>query len=142
MTRGPGRVLGVDLGDVRVGLAISDPLGLTAQPLGPLPAAPARDRLARLAAIVREREVVRVVVGHPLLLSGEAGARARASEAFAERLRREVACPVDLWDERLTTVQAERALIEGEVRRRRRREVVDAAAAAILLQSWLDAHPS
>lgn len=141
MTGGRGRVLGVDLGDVRIGLAISDPLGLTAQPLGRLPAASARDRLARLAAIVRERDVVRVVVGHPLLLSGEAGTRARASEAFVERLRGEVACPVDLWDERLTTAQAERALIEGDVRRGRRREVVDAAAAAILLQSWLDAHP-
>ena len=82
-----------------------------------------------------------VVVGHPLLLSGERGDAAHDAERFAERLDRQVGSPVHLWDERLSTAQAQRALIEGNVRRARRREVVDAAAATLILQSWLDAQP-
>lgn len=138
MSEGPGRVLAIDLGSVRVGLSLSDPLGLTAQPLGRLERKTLRAGMGPIASLVREHGVVRIVVGHPLLLSGSAGERARDAEAFARRLGSALAIPVQLWDERMTTVQAERALIEGEVRRRRRREIVDAAAATILLQSWLD----
>lgn len=133
-----GRALGLDLGSVRVGLALSDPLGLTAQPYGRLPRRDLDRDLAPLLTLAKEREVATFVVGHPLLLSGKAGAGAEDAERFAERLRRAVAIPVVLWDERLTTVQAERSLREGEVRGRRRREVVDATAAALMLQSWLD----
>ena len=139
MSERPGRVLAVDLGTVRVGLALSDPLRMTGQPLGRIARRALRDDLAALLEIVRENEVAVVVVGHPLLMSGVSGERAQDAEAFVERLRSEVSCPVVLWDERLTSVQANRALIEGNVRRRNRRDVVDAAAAAILLQSWLDA---
>jgi putative Holliday junction resolvase len=92
-----------------------------------------------LTDIVREHDVAVVVVGHPLLMSGIAGEKAQDAEAFVERLRAVVPCPVVLWDERLTSVQANRALLEGNVSRRDRRDVVDAAAAALLLQSWLDA---
>ena len=141
MTELPGRVLGVDLGTVRIGLALSDPLRLTAQPFGRVERKAVRADLAPLLEITRAREVSAVVVGHPLLLSGGAGEGARDAEAFAERLKPVVGCPVHLWDERLTTVQATRALIEGNVRRARRREVVDAAAAALMLQSWLDSQP-
>jgi putative Holliday junction resolvase len=135
------RVLAVDLGTVRVGLALSDPLGLTAQPAGKIARRSLRDSLEPLLAIVRAHDVATVVVGHPLLMSGEAGTRAKDAETFVARLRAELSCPVVLWDERLTSVQANRALLEGDVSRRKRRDVVDAAAAALLLQSWLDAQP-
>ena len=141
MTERAGRVLAVDLGTVRVGLALSDPLRITGQPMGRLPRRALRDDMDVLIGIVRANEVAVVVVGHPLLMSGIAGERALDAQAFVERLRSDIACPVVLWDERLTTVQAERALIEGNVSRRNRRKVVDAAAAALLLQSWLDAQP-
>jgi len=139
LTEEPGRVLAIDLGTVRVGLALSDPLRLTGQPLGRLDRRALRDGLDALTDIIRERGVSVVVVGHPLLMSGLAGERAADAEKFADRLRAAVPIPVVLWDERLTTVIAERALVEGNVRRKARREVVDAAAAALLLQSWLDA---
>jgi putative Holliday junction resolvase len=133
-----GRALGLDLGSVRVGVALSDPLGLTAQPFGILKRRDLTRDLAPLLALVRAHEVVTIVVGHPLLLSGAAGASASDAERFVERLSPLAQVPVVLWDERLTTVQAERALREGGVRGPRRRQLVDAAAAAIMLQSWLD----
>ncbi len=139
MIGGPGRVLAVDLGTVRVGLALSDPLRLTGQPLGRLARRALGAGLEALVEVVSANDVTVVVVGHPLLMSGIAGARALDAQEFAERLRSSIECPVVLWDERLTSVQAERALIEGNVKRRTRREVVDATAAALLLQSWLDA---
>lgn len=139
MTAPAPRALGVDLGTVRVGLALSDPLGLTAQPIGKLPRKTLDRDLAALLDLVRRHDVATIVVGHPLLLSGERGARARDAEAFADTLRAACAATVTLWDERLTTVQAERSLRESSLSGRRRREVVDAAAATVLLQSWLDA---
>jgi putative Holliday junction resolvase len=139
LTDRAARVLALDLGSARIGLALSDPLGVTAQPAGKLDRSLLKRGLSPLVALVREHDVATVVVGHPLLMSGEAGTKAKEAEAFAEKLRGAVACPVVLWDERLTTVQANRALLEGDVRRSRRREVVDAAAATLLLQSWLDA---
>ncbi len=139
MTDGAGRVLAVDLGKVRVGLALSDPLRITAQPLGTVPRKALKRELSALVDVIRSNDVTVVVVGHPLLMTGAAGESARDAEVFAERLRAESdGTAVILWDERLTTVQAERALIEGNVGRRERRGVIDAAAAAILLQSWLD----
>jgi len=141
VSAGRGRILALDLGDVRVGVAVSDPLGVTAQPLPTLRRASPDEDVARIGALVESLGVGRVVVGNPLLLSGEVGARSRQASEFAERLR--AALPevsVELWDERLSTVQAERALIEGNVRRRRRKQSVDAVAAVLILQSYLDAH--
>lgn len=134
-----GRVLALDVGEVRVGLALSDPMGWTAQPLGFVPRRPQRAFLEAVREIVATREVVRAVVGLPLLLSGEKGARAVDAESVAAALREALGIPVDTWDERLTTVQAERALREGSVRGADRRRKVDAVAAAVLLQSYLDA---
>jgi putative Holliday junction resolvase len=138
LIEGAGRVLALDLGTVRVGLALSDPLRITGQPFGRLMRRALRDDLDALIDLVEANDVAVIIVGHPLLMSGIAGERAKDAEAFAERLRGALACPVVLWDERLTTVQAERALLEGNVSRRNRKTVVDAAAAALLLQSWLD----
>jgi putative Holliday junction resolvase len=135
-----GRVLAIDLGDVRVGLALSDPLGITAQPFETLERRGERQDLDRLAEHVQRNDVRRVVVGLPLLMSGEEGTRARGAREFAARLAARLGqVQVELWDERLTTVQAERALLAGDVRRRKRREVVDRLAAVLILQSWLDA---
>ena len=140
MTEPLGRVLALDLGDVRIGLAISDELGITAQPQGYLARTSQRADLLAIAKLVEEREVTRVVVGHPLLLSGEEGTRAREARETVERLRKTLAVPVELWDERLTTAQAERELVGDGVRRSRRRKVIDSLAAALILESWLEAH--
>jgi putative holliday junction resolvase len=142
LTEGPGRTLALDLGTVRIGLALSDPLGITGQPMGFLQRRNARRDLAALIDIIKQNDVATVVVGHPLLMSGIAGEKALDAEAFAEKLRAEGVCSVVLWDERLTTVQAQRALLEGNVSRKNRKNVVDAAAAALMLQSWLDSQPA
>ena len=139
MTETKRRVLAIDLGTVRVGLALSDPLRITGQPMGWIPRKSLRDDLLPLTEIIDAHDVETVVVGHPLLMSGIAGEGAVDAQAFALRLRGELTCSVVLWDERLTTVQAQRALLEGNVSRKNRRNIVDATAAALLLQSWLDA---
>ena len=139
MTGPSGRVLAIDLGTVRVGLALSDPLRITGQPFGRLARRALKRDLFALTDIVRDQDVSVIVVGHPLLMSGVAGESAQDAEAFVARLSAAVTCPVVLWDERLTSVQANRALLLGNVSRKNRRDVVDAAAAALLLQSWLDA---
>lgn len=132
-----GRVLGLDLGDVRIGVAISDERRRLAVPLGTVHTGAPAD-LKAIASLIREHGVTLVVVGHPLLLSGEAGVRARHAEAFAEALRGFLGIEVVLHDERLTTVEADRALREAGAGGRRRRRVVDRSAATILLQAYLD----
>ena len=128
---------------MRIGLALSDPLGMTAQPAGVLRRSSLARDLATLAAYIRTHEVERVVIGHPRRLSGEVGPEAARAEAFAARLRASLdGIPVDLWDERLTTAEALRTLVAADVSRRRRREVVDAMAAALILQGWMDARRS
>lgn len=135
-----GRVLALDLGSKRIGLALSDPLGITAQPLGTLERVGPRRDLRAVAELVREHGVSTVVVGLPKLLSGEEGSAAAEAREVAEQLRRRLAgVRVELWDERLTTVEAERTLVAGNVRRRRRRERVDRLAAALILQGYLEA---
>ncbi len=134
----PIRTLALDLGDVRIGLAVSDSLGITAQPAGRLPRSRGAD-IEAIAELVRDRQVGRIVIGYPLLLSGEVGTRARDAETFSAALCVALpGIPVILVDERLTTAQAERALIDGGVRRRKRREVVDSLAATLILQGYLD----
>lgn len=142
MIAAAGRVLAIDLGAVRIGLALSDPIGMIAQPLAALErTGPARD-LRELGRLVREHEIKQAVVGLPLLLSGEEGSAAAGARAFAAALRAAVAdLDVALWDERLTTREVERMLIEANVKRRRRRQVTDSLAATLILQSYLDARP-
>ena len=134
-----GRVMALDYGDRRIGVALSDPLGVSAQPLLTIERRSRTDDFERLTGLVREHAVTRVVVGLPLGMDGSRGERVRLTELFMERVRKATGLPVEPWDERLTTVQAERALIESDLSRRRRRSVIDQAAAVILLQSWLDA---
>lgn len=130
------RVLGVDPGSRRVGLALSDEDGCIASPHETLEGG----RLVeRVAARAQELEVGRVVIGLPLTLEGREGEAARRARRFAARVGELSGLPVTLWDERLSTRAAERSLIEGNVRRSRRRGLVDRVAAAVVLQSYLDA---
>lgn len=140
-TSPPGRVLGLDLGDVRIGVAISDDARRLAVPLGTVRAGAPQD-LRAIAELVREHGVSLVVVGHPLSLSGRRGEAARRAEAFAEVLRAVLPVPVVLHDERLSTVEAERALRAAGARGARRRRAVDRSAATVVLQAYLDAHPA
>lgn len=132
-----GRVLGLDLGDVRIGVAISDPERRLAVPLGTVHTGAPAD-LRAIATLVRDNGVTLVVVGHPLLMSGEAGARAAHAESFVEALRAVLEVPVVLQDERLSTVEADRALRETGAHGRERRRRVDRSAATVILQSYLD----
>lgn len=136
-----GRVLALDLGDVRIGVAISDPDRRVALPLGTVHVGRPPGELTAIAALVDEHEATLVVVGDPLSLDGSRGRRATLAAEFAEALRGFLSVPVLLHDERLTTVEAERGLRVAGVKGRDRRAVVDAAAAQILLQAWLDAQP-
>jgi putative Holliday junction resolvase len=134
-----GRVLALDFGDRRIGIALSDPMGLAARPLLTLRRTSWERDLEAIRHLVREHDVRRIVVGLPLDMDGGRGPRVRLTEAFIERVRRATGLPVVPWDERLTTVQAERILLEGDVSRARRRAVIDQVAAVIVLQTYLDA---
>ncbi|MGZ8571495.1 MAG: Holliday junction resolvase RuvX [Actinomycetota bacterium] len=135
---GTGRVLGLDLGDARIGVAISDPDRRVAVPTGTIHVGRPPGELKAIAALVTEQGVTLVVVGHPRSLDGSRGPRAQQAEAFVDALRMAVTVPVELQDERLTTVQAERDLREAGVKGREQRNAVDAAAASLILQAWLD----
>ena len=133
-------MLGLDLGDVRIGVAISDPERRLAVPVGTVHTGAPAD-LKAIADLVREHDVSLVVVGHPRLLSGEVGDRARKAEAFADALGGAVPVPVVLHDERLSTAEADRALREAGASGRERRRAVDRSAATVILQSYLDSLP-
>jgi len=133
----PGRILGLDLGDVRIGVAISDPNRRVAVPLGTVHAGAPGD-LKAIAKLIAELDVALVVVGHPLHMSGEAGVRAEQAETFAEALHSSLGITVVLHDERLSTVEADHALKAAGAKPRRRRRAVDRSAAAVILQSYLD----
>lgn len=132
-------VLGLDLGTKRIGVALSDPTDTLASPFSTVPHRLSRADVAQLAALCAEQRVTAVVVGWPRNMDGTSGPAAKQAEEFAERLRAATGLPVHLWDERLSTVAAERVLIEAGARRERRRDVRDRVAAVFLLQAFLDA---
>ena len=132
------RLLALDVGDVRIGVALSDETGTLASGLVTLRSAGPRKDVQAVAALVREHSVGQVVVGLPLRLDGTLGPRGEQVVAFAERLRRVVRVPVVTRDERLTSVAADERLAEAGVRRRDRKALLDQAAAALLLQEHLD----
>ncbi len=134
-----GRILAIDYGSRRMGLAVSDPLGITAQGLETLERKNKRSDFARLERTIREYEVKEIVLGYPLRMSGEAGAQSRKVEEFAEALRQKFQLPVHLWDERLTSAEANRLLREAEISSRKRAQAVDRMAAVLILQSFLQA---
>ena len=133
------RILALDHGTRRIGVAVSDPLKVIAQPLEYVPAVPLERCFARLKELVAQQEVELIVVGVPRNLNGTYGPAALKVQEFIGQLKAVVAVPIKTWDERLTSAQANRVLIQGQVRREKRKEKVDAMAAAILLQGYLDA---
>src|ERR1700745_822469 len=132
------RVLGLDVGSKRIGIAISDPLGITAQGLETLQRQNKRLDFERLARLARDHEGAEVVVGLPLRLSGAGGPQAEKMQIFAEELRMRLRVPVHLWDERLTSAEANRLLRETDMSIKRRGQVVDQMAAVLILQSWME----
>ena len=131
-------VLAIDPGTVRLGLALSDPSGTIAQPLSVLTRRTEDEDLKQLADVVKQYEVELIVVGLPRTMGGRLEAAARDAQKFGEQVGQMTGRPVAYWDERLTTVAAERYLIEQGKRRRKRRQEVDRMAATLLLQGYLD----
>ena len=135
-----GRALGLDLGDARICVAISYPERRVAVPHGTIRVGQPPGELKAVAALVHDLGVSVIVVGHPRSMSGASGPRAQQAESFADALRSIVSVPIELQDERLSTVEAERALRDAGVTGKRRRDVVDESAATVILAAWLDAH--
>jgi putative pre-16S rRNA nuclease len=135
-----GRVLGLDLGDVRIGVAISDPDRRVSVPFGTVQVGRPPGELRAIADLVGSNDISLVVVGEPVSMDGSRGPRAHQAAEMADAIRVTVEVPVVLQDERLSTVEAERALRAAGVGGRERRAVVDASAAQVILQAWLDAH--
>lgn len=132
------RVLGLDVGSKTIGLAVSDALGITAQGLETIRRKNKRTDLEALKEVVRRYAIAEIVLGYPLRMCGSAGAQSEKMSVFAEDLRRRFGIPVHLWDERLTSAQANRLLRETDMSIRRRAAVVDRLAAVLILQSFLD----
>ena len=132
------RILALDHGTRRIGVAVSDETRTIAQPLEYIPAEPFADFLERLRQILAEKQVDFVLVGMPRNMDGSYGPAAQKVETFVGVLKTAIAVPIQTWDERLTSAMANRILIQGNVRRDKRKEKVDKMAAAILLQSYLD----
>ncbi len=133
------RILALDHGTKRIGIAVSDELKMIAQPLEFVPAEPFADFLTRLKDLLREKEVELILIGMPRNMDGSYGPAALKVQEFIAALRGAITVPIKAWDERLTSVQANRLLIQANVRREDRKQKVDKMAAAILLQSYLDA---
>jgi putative Holliday junction resolvase len=136
----PRRVIAIDLGARRIGVAVTDGLGITAQPHATIQRRGGQRDLDAIAAVVRAQDAGCVVLGLPLGPAGERGRAARSAELFAARLRAALAVPVELIDESFSTVEAEEVLLAANLSRARRREVVDKVAAAVILRRWLDAN--
>ncbi len=138
VSREPGRVMALDVGGRRIGVALSDPTRVLASPLTTLQAEPRRRAIEQIAELVARHEVAEVVVGLPLTLGGEIGSQAKLVQAFVEELRAALAVPLHMFDERLTSVAAERMMQELGIKPERRRERIDQVAASIILQDFLD----
>lgn len=137
-----GRVLALDVGKRRIGLAISDPLGITAQGLPTLERTTVREDVAKLVDLTTERSVSLFLIGEPLHMSGDKSRQAQYIKDFAGRLTEKTGVPVQFWDERLTTVQAQRVLKDSGISIEKRARAVDRLAAVILLESYLDSRQS
>ena len=133
------RILALDPGTKRIGVAVSDETKTIAQPLEWIPAEPFADFLARLKQLLIEKEIDLVLIGLPRNMDGSYGPAAQKAEAFAAALRAAITVPIKMRDERLTSLQANKMMIQGRVRREKRKDKVDQTAAALLLQSYLDA---
>ena len=133
-----GRVLGLDVGSRRIGVAVSDPLGITAQGLETLQRSTKRRDFDHLQRVIQEYDVREIVVGLPLRMSGAEGTQSDKMQVFAEELRKRFRLPVHLWDERLTSAEANRLLRETDLSIEKRGKAVDRMAAVLILQGWME----
>jgi putative holliday junction resolvase len=133
-----GRILGLDVGSRRIGVAVSDPLGITAQGLDTLQRTTKRRDFQDLQHVIQEYDVREIVVGLPLRMSGAEGTQSDKMQVFAEELRKRFRLPVHLWDERLTSAEANRLLRETELSIEKRGKAVDRMAAVLILQGWME----
>lgn len=138
----PGRILALDVGTRRIGIAVSDPLGITAQGLPTLQRQNKRRDYEALGRLLEDYKVRAIVVGLPLRLSGAEGTQSEKMRRFAEELQTHFGITVHLWDERWTSTQANRLLREAELSIQKRGQAVDQMAAVLILQSWMEAHPT
>ncbi|MCB0307999.1 MAG: Holliday junction resolvase RuvX [Bdellovibrionales bacterium] len=127
--------MALDYGRKRIGLALSDPLGISAQPLGFFEMSP--KIFLKLEELIIEKQVIEIVVGYPKNLKGEVGTMAKEVDHFVNNFKKHTDIPIVLWDERLTTAQAEAMLIDADVRRNKRKQIRDSIAASLILQSYL-----
>jgi putative holliday junction resolvase len=134
-----GRILAIDYGSRRMGLAVSDPLGITSQGIETLQRKNKRNDFSRLGQVIREYNVQEIVLGYPLRMSGAEGIQSEKVAGFAEELRQKFKLPVHLWDERLTSAEANRVLREADLSIQKRAQAVDRMAAVLILQSFLQA---
>ena len=137
-----GRLMGLDVGTKTIGVAISDPLGITAQPTETIKIDEKSGNFGfeRLSEIIAQNKPIKVVIGLPKHMNNDEGARAKASRDFADKFTRKFNLDVEFQDERLTTVQAEKVLISGGTRRENRKKYIDKLAAVLILQNYLDSH--
>ncbi|GAA0228421.1 Holliday junction resolvase RuvX [Metaclostridioides mangenotii] len=133
-----GRIMGLDIGDKTIGVAVSDLMGLTAQGIKTVHRVGKKKDIEELKKIIAERQINKIVSGLPKNMNGDIGPQGEKVMKFCELLKEETGLEVDLWDERLSTVAAERSLLEGDVSRKKRKKVVDMLAAVIILQGYLD----
>lgn len=140
MTPTAGRVMALDVGKARIGVALTDPLGYTAQPLLTVWRKSPSEDLRSLARLIRKYEVVTIVVGNPLHMSGDVSPWAAKVQKFAEELHQRSGVPVELWDERLSSVEAHEILDQAGHSPRDRKHLIDQVAAVVILRGWMDAH--
>ena len=133
-----GRIMGLDIGDKTIGVAVSDIMGITAQGVKTIRRESKKKDIEELKNIIKERQVNKIVSGLPKNMNGTLGPQGEKVQKFCELLKEETNLPIEFWDERLSTVAAERSLIEGNVRRENRKKVIDMLAAVIILQGYLD----
>lgn len=133
-----GRIMGLDIGDKTIGVAVSDIMGITAQGVTTVRRVGKKKDIEELKTIIKERQVNKIVSGLPKNMNGTIGPQGEKVQKFCELLQEETGIAIEFWDERLSTVAAERTLIEGNVRRENRKKVIDMLAAVIILQGYLD----
>jgi len=132
------RIMGIDYGEKRIGIAISDPLGITAQGLPTIERTNIQADIQKILNIIREKEVNEIVVGLPKHMNNTLGEKAQAVMAFVDLLKKHVTIPVNTIDERLSTIRAHKAMLEGDLSRKKRKDRVDMIAAQLILQGYLD----
>ena len=139
MRREPGRVMALDLGGQRIGVALTDALRVLASPLTTLRAQPRAAAIEQIAGLIASNEVAELVIGLPLTLSGEVGPQAKVVQEFVEALRPHVSVPIHMVDERLTSVEAERMMVEMGIKREQRKARIDEVAASLILRDFIEA---